>query len=82
MSIFPGTGSQNEFFPMRPPAAFSNGELEGRSPSKMQGGLGEGAQPTQDDILILLFSYYSISRYTSYTKMFGPSVFPDSRVEK
>ena len=54
MSIFPGTGSENEFFPMRPPAAFSNGELEGRSPSKMQGGSG-GAQPPQDALLIQLF---------------------------
>ena len=44
MSIFPGTGSQNEFFPYVPPAAFSNGELEGRSPSKFAGGLG-GAAP-------------------------------------
>ena len=55
MSIFPGTGSQNEFFPYVPPAAFSNGELEGRSPSKMQGGLGGGRSPPQDDTLILLF---------------------------
>ena len=52
MSIFPGTGSQNEFFPYVPPAAFSNGELEGRSPSKMQGGSGGGAAPPQDDILV------------------------------
>ena len=36
MYIFQGTGSQDEFFPKRPPAAFSKGELEGRSPSKMQ----------------------------------------------
>ena len=45
MSIFPGTGSQNEFFPYVPLAAFSNGELEGRSPSKMQGESGGGPQP-------------------------------------
>ena len=32
-------------------AAFSNRELEGRSPSKMQGGLG-GAQPPQAAILL------------------------------
>ena len=68
MSIFPGTGSQNEFFPYVPPAAFSNGELEGRSPPGCY---------THTVIL-----YYSISRYTGYIRMTGPSVFPDTRVLK
>ena len=94
MSIFPGTGSQNEFFPYVPPAAFSNGELEGRSPSKMQGGLGGGAAPPR---MIYLYYYFilqyfqthkvyqngwsfSISRYTSYIRMVGPSVFPEKQV--
>ena len=101
MSIFPGTSSQSEFFPMRPPAAFSDGELEGRSPSKMQGGL-RGRSPPRIQYFykysqihklcqngrsssISLHELYqnggsfSISRYTSYTKMVGPSVFPDTR---
>ena len=56
MSIFPGTGSQNEFFPKRPLAAFSNGELEGRSPSKMQGRSGGRSRP-KDDILIYIYIY-------------------------
>ena len=55
MSIFPGTGSQNKFFPYVPPAAFSNRELEGRSPSKMQGG---GLRPPQDALLILILTQY------------------------
>ena len=69
MSIFPGTGSQNEFFPYVPPAAFSNGELEGRSPSKMQGGSGPR-----------MIYLYGISRFTGYIGMVGPSVYPDTRV--
>ena len=96
MSIFPGTGSQNELFPCVPPAAFSNGELEGRSPSKMQGGSGGDAAPPS---MLYLYCYFilqyfqiqglyqngwsfSISRKAGYTKMLGPSVFPDSRVLK
>ena len=81
MFICPGTNSQNGFFPERTPAALSNGELEGRSPSKMPEGSG-GAQPPppQDALLILLSLYDSISRYTGYTKMVGISIFPDSQV--
>ena len=45
MSIFPGTSSPNELAPMRPLAAFSNRELEGRSPSQMQGVLGGRSPP-------------------------------------
>ena len=43
MSIFSGTSSQDELFPMRPPAALSDGELEGLRPSKMQGVAGLAA---------------------------------------
>ena len=79
MSIFPGTGSQNEFFPYVPPAAFSNGELEGRSPSKMQGGSGGGAAPPG----CFTFSYaYTVFPDTQVIRMVGPSVFPDTRVLK
>ena len=94
MSIFPGTGSQNEFFPYVPPAAFSNGELEGRSPLKMQGGSGVGAAPPR---MLCLYSYFilqyfqihrlyqngwsfSISRKAGYIRMVGPSVFPEKQV--
>ena len=65
MSIFPGTGSQNEFFPYVPPAAFSNGELEGRSPSKMQGGSG-GGRSRPPRMLYLYLYLHSISRYTGH----------------
>ena len=62
--FFPGTSSQNELLrPMRPPAAFSNMELEGRSPSKMQGGSWE-TQPTPRCLTHPIILYYSISRYT------------------
>ena len=62
MSIFPGTGSQNEFFPYVPPAAFSNGELEGRSPSRVQGRVWEargtiGPITTSRDLLQPLGAY-------------------------
>ena len=93
VSLFPGTGSQNEFFPMRPPAAFSNGELKGRSPSKMQGGVwGGGAARPQDDILTTYLHSisryrgsqngwsFSISRKAGYIRMVGPSVFPEKEV--
>ena len=89
MSIFPGTVSQNEFFPYVPPAAFSNGELEGRRPSKMQG---RSALPLR---MLYLYLYlhsnsrftshqngwsFSISRHTGYIRMVGPSVFPEKQV--
>ena len=57
MSIFPGTGSQNEFFPTPPPAAFSNVELEGRSPSKMQGGVWGAAALPASRMLYLYFYF-------------------------
>ena len=47
----------------------------------MQGGSGGGAAPP-GGYTYTVISYYSISRYTGYTKMVGPSVFPDSRVLK
>ena len=77
MSIFPGTGSQNEFFPYVPPAAFSNGELEGRSPSKMQGGSGGGAAPPR---MIYLQHTYIVFPDTGVLRMVGPSVFPEKQV--
>ena len=41
MFIFPGMSSQNGFCSERPPAAFSNRELEWWSPSKVQWDLGK-----------------------------------------
>ena len=57
---------------MRPPAAFSNGELEGQSPLKMR--LGVAA-------LSGFYTFTNISRFTGYIRMVGPdpSVFPGSR---
>ena len=62
MSIFPGTGSQNEFFPYVPPAAFSNGELDGRGPSKMQGGSGGGGAAPPGCYTYTLISYMGNGR--------------------
>ena len=80
---------------MRPPAAFSNVERQGRSPSKIHGGVwGRGAAAPRMLYLYSDFTLqysqihrlyqdgwsFSISRYTSYTEMVGPSVFPEKQV--
>ena len=73
---FPGIGSRNEFLPMRPPAAFSNGELEGLSPSKMHGRSG-GAQSRGCCTYTISYTVFPDARVI---RMVGPSVFPDSQV--
>ena len=64
---------------MRPPAAFSNGELEGLRPSTMQGGAGGSAGPPPRawctyTISCIVFPDWRVIR------MVGPSVFPEKQV--
>ena len=77
------------FSPMSHRQPLAMGSSRGGAPRKCRGGLGGGRSPPQDDILIWYFQIhrlyrnggsFSISRYTSYIGMVGPSVYPDTRV--
>ena len=55
------------------------GSSRGGAPRKCRGVWGRRSPPP-GCYTYTVISYYSISRYTSYTKIFGPSVFPEKQV--